>query len=182
MEPTVNQCMLPAVQALAFLGDAVHSMAVRMYLVRRGIATSGALNSEALEWVTAPRQAEAFRQVREHLTELEADVARRAANSSHLNRPKKVSGADYRQATAYEAVLGLLAYLGDKARLEQVLTLSGFPADRCPPSTADTPDAAAAGTTDTPDAAAAGAADTAGITDPAQSPPDAPDTPARSTT
>ena len=45
-----------------------------------------------------------------------------------------------------------------------------------------TSETAAAGTTDTPDAAAAGAADTAGITDPAQSPPDAPDTPARSTT
>ncbi len=112
---------LPTPQALSFLGDAVHTRHVREVLVRRGISHSGDLNRAAAEYVTATAQAEAFERIRESLTEEEDDVARRAFNSTHINRPKNVSGQTYRTATALEAVLGMLAYLHQEERLAELL-------------------------------------------------------------
>ncbi len=115
---------LPTTAALAFLGDAVHTRFVREMLVRQGITHSGALNQAAAKYVTATAQATAFERIRNSLTEEESDVARRAFNSTHINRPKHISGQTYRTATAFEAVLGMLAYLGQDARLASLLTLA----------------------------------------------------------
>ncbi len=112
---------LPSVAALSFLGDAVHSRYVRLHLVKAGISHSGDLNAAALGYVTATAQAAQFERIKDMLTEEEADVCRRAHNTGHINRPKNVSGATYRTATALEALLGMLDYLGDTARLEAIL-------------------------------------------------------------
>ena len=58
------------------------------------------------------------------LTEEESDLCRRAANSKHLQHPKHASDADYRQATAFEALLGMHAYLGNEDRLSELLDAS----------------------------------------------------------
>lgn len=113
----IRQCDLPTVSALAYLGDAVHSLCVRRLLVARGISRAEELNRAALDYVTAAAQARAFREIKPLLTDAEQDVARRAMNSGHLNRPRHASGADYRAATAFEAVLGMLDYLGDGERI-----------------------------------------------------------------
>lgn len=123
------QRALPSVAALAFLGDAVHTHFVRRELVRQGISHAKELNREALRFVTAPMQERAYLAVRDRLTEGEADVFRRAFNLSHINRPKNVSGETYRTATGYEAVLGMLDYLGCEERLQELLT-AGFEACR----------------------------------------------------
>ncbi len=113
---------LPAVPALSFLGDAVHSRYVREMLVRSGISHARDLNATALLYVTATAQAEQYERIREMLTDEESDVFRRAFNTHHINRPKNVSGATYRTATGYEAVLGMLAYLGEEARIATLLS------------------------------------------------------------
>ena len=120
---------LPSVAALAFLGDAVHTRFVRRQLVGQGISHAKDLNREALRFVTAPMQEKAYLAVKERLTEEEQDLFRRAFNLSHINRPKNVSGETYRTATGYEAVLGMLDYLGAQARLEELL-IAGFDACR----------------------------------------------------
>lgn len=120
---------LPSVAALAFLGDAAHTRYVRRQLVGQGISHAKDLNREALRFVTAPMQEKAYLAVRERLTEEEQDVFRRAFNLSHINRPKNVRGETYRTATGYEAVLGMLDYLGAWERLEELLT-AGFDACR----------------------------------------------------
>ena len=112
---------LPAVMALAYLGDARHALYVRELLVRRGMSKSGDLNKAALAYVTAEAQANMYRRIEPMLTEDELGVARRAANSPHLNRPKHASPADYRSATAFEAVVGMLHYLGMEQRLGELL-------------------------------------------------------------
>lgn len=114
---------LPPVMALAYLGDACHALYVREMLVRRGLAKSGDLNRAALGYVTAEAQAEAYRKIEPHLTAEERDVARRAANSHHLNRPKHASIADYRCATGLEAVLGMLHYVGRDDRQKELLKI-----------------------------------------------------------
>ena len=120
---------LPSVMALAYLGDARHSLFVRRMLVDLGISKSGELNARAQEYVTAKAQAKAFEKIEPHLTELEAGVFKRALNSSHLNKPKRASGKDYRTATGFEAVIGMLFWLGDEERLARLLSMTIEPND-----------------------------------------------------
>ena len=62
-----------------------------------------------------------MRKIEPLLLEDERDVYRRAANSGHLNRPKHASAADYRAATGFEAVIGMLEWVGDEERLDMLL-------------------------------------------------------------
>ena len=115
---------LPSVAALAYLGDARHSLYVRRMLVGRGISKAGELNRLSLSYVTAEAQADMYRRIEPELTDDERDVFRRASNSGHLNKPKHASVADYRHATGFEAVIGMLTWLGDEERIEELLTLA----------------------------------------------------------
>lgn len=124
MHDTVIGASLPTVMALAYLGDARHSLYIRHMLVKRGIAKSGDLNAEALKYVTAQAQADAMRKITDKLLPDESDVYRRARNSTHLNRPKHSSSEDYRCATGFEAVLGMLYYIGDEERIEELLSMA----------------------------------------------------------
>ena len=112
---------LPSVQALAYLGDSMHSLYVRDMLVRRGLTKSGDLNREALRFITAEAQAEMYRRISHLLLEDELDVFRRASNSGHLNKPKRASVSDYRAAKGFEAVIGMLYYIKDNERLMLLL-------------------------------------------------------------
>lgn len=124
MHKKITGASLPSVQALAYLGDARHSLYVRRLLVERGLTKSGDLNREALKYITAEAQAEMYRRVEELLLDDERDVYRRAYNSSHLNKPKRSTQADYRAATGFEAVIGMLYWIGDEERLELILNES----------------------------------------------------------
>lgn len=115
---------LPSVAALSYLGDARHSLYVREMLVGRGISKAGELNKKSLEYVTAEAQAEMYRKIEPYLVDDERDVFRRAANSTHLNRPKHASITDYRYATGFEAVIGMLHFIGDDSRLKELLDIA----------------------------------------------------------
>ena len=112
---------LPSVAALSYLGDARHSLYVRRMLVGRGLTKSADLNREALSFVTAEAQAKMYERIKDELTDDEADVFRRASNSTHLNRPKHASVRDYRYATGFEALIGMLVWIKDEERLEELL-------------------------------------------------------------
>lgn len=122
MHEKITGASLPSPMALAYLGDARHALFVREMLVSEGLSKSGDLNREALRYVTAEAQARMARFLEPRLLEDERDIFRRAANSGHLNRPKHASVADYRHATGFEAVVGMLHYIGDEERLLQLMT------------------------------------------------------------
>ena len=124
MHEKTSGAKLPSSMALAYLGDARHSLFVRERLVMRGLSKSGDLNRESLKYVTAEAQAVMMRRIEPLLLDDERDVYRRAANSSHLNRPKHASLADYRAATGFEAVIGMLHVIGDDERLKELLDLA----------------------------------------------------------
>ena len=124
MDKKICGASLPTVAALSYLGDARHSLYVRRMLVARGITKAADLNREALLYVTAEAQAKMYLRIAPILTEAEADVFRRASNSTHLNKPTHASGRDYRYATGFEAVIGMLEWLGDGERLEFLLDKS----------------------------------------------------------
>ena len=121
MHEKIIGASLPSVAALAYLGDAAYSLFVRRMLIERGYEKSGELNRLSLEYVTAERQADLMRRIEPMLLDDERDVFRRAANSTHLNRPRHASIADYRYATGFEAVLGMLVWIGDHERMDEIL-------------------------------------------------------------
>lgn len=124
MDEKIIAANLPAPLALSYLGDAGHSLFVRRRLIEKGLTKPSDLNRAALSYVTAAAQAKMFDLIEPHLSELERDTARRASNSTHLNKPKSASGKDYRTATGFEAVVGLLVWLGEDERLQEILDLA----------------------------------------------------------
>ena len=124
MHDNIKGTELPSVLALSYLGDAYYSLYVRNMLVAKGLCKAKELNIASLEYVTAPRQAKMYEIIKPHLLEDEEQCAKRAYNSTHLNPPKKAKIKDYRAATALEAVIGMLYYIKDFDRLEELMTIS----------------------------------------------------------
>ncbi|MBQ7389550.1 MAG: Mini-ribonuclease 3 [Clostridia bacterium] len=124
MHDKVLGASLPSTQALAYLGDAAYSLFVRRMLVEKGLSKAKDLNRETLKYVTAEAQANMYRKIEHLLLEDEREVFKRAANSTHLNRPKHASVTDYRYATGFEAVIGMLVYIKDDERIEELLSVA----------------------------------------------------------
>ena len=124
MHEKTNGTELPSVMALAYLGDACHSLYVRRMLVGRGISKSGELNEQAQRYVTAAAQAEMLIKIKPELLEDEYEVCKRAENSTHLNKPKRAKLSEYRMATGFEAVIGMLEWLGDRERIDYLLNIA----------------------------------------------------------
>lgn len=103
--------------ALAYLGDCVIEMCVREHLVRAGISSSARLNRLALDFVRAPRQAEAMKNILPLLDEEETAVFHRGRNTGHGNTPKSATVAEYRAATGMEALFGYLHLAGREERI-----------------------------------------------------------------
>ena len=124
MHEQIKGTELPSVMALAFVGDARHTLYIRRKLVALGHSKSGTLNDAARCYVTAQAQAKMMRKIEPHLLADELMVYKRAANSPHLNKPKHARLSDYRAATGFEAVIGMLDYIGDDERLEFLLNIA----------------------------------------------------------
>ncbi len=121
MEEKIIQASLPSLAALAYLGDAVHSLDMRRRAVARGFSRSEELHRFVTEYVNAAAQAHMLLSIEPLLDEDERATVRRAANSHHLQRPKHMKIAEYRRATGFEALLGMLSFLKREARLALLL-------------------------------------------------------------
>ena len=123
MHANISGTSLPAPLALSYIGDAYYSLYIRNMLVMRGVSKSKDLNLLSLEYVTAEKQAKMYEKLKPYLLEDEELCARRAYNSTHLNPPKRAKIQDYRSATAFEAVIGMLYYIRDFDRLNELMTV-----------------------------------------------------------
>ena len=110
--------------ALAYLGDCVIEMCVRERLVRAGIASSARLNKLALDFVRAPMQAQAMKNILPLLNEEEEGVFHRGRNTGHGNTPKSATMAEYRAATGMEALFGYLHLAGRKDRIDELFAVA----------------------------------------------------------
>ena len=115
----------PGISALAYLGDSVYELWVRLGVVAADTHASGAsLHRDTARRVRAESQAVILRRLEPSLTEQERDYVRRARNSKVGVVPRNASPVEYRLATALEALLGYLFWHGDLGRLVQILMLS----------------------------------------------------------
>ena len=113
-----------SVPALAYLGDCVLELCVRKKLVEEGLSTSAHLNAAALDYVSAPVQAEAMKRILPILTEEEERYFRRGRNLGHGNVPKRATVSEYRAATGMETLFGYLHLTEQTDRIRELFELA----------------------------------------------------------
>ena len=107
--------------SLAYLGDCALEICVREYLVRElGLSSSAKLNKAALDFVCAPKQAEAMKNILPLLDEEEEAVFKRGRNVGHTNTPRAATVSEYRSATGMEALFGWLWLAGRHERINEL--------------------------------------------------------------
>lgn len=109
---------------LAFLGDSVYEMFIRTKILGMGNRPASQLHKIAVGYVKAKAQATAAHKILEILTDEETEIYKRGRNTNIHTVPKNADMADYRHATALEALIGYLYLKGDKARLEEILNIA----------------------------------------------------------
>ncbi len=115
-----NSNLLP----LAFIGDSVHTLFVREYILSIAKGKLENYHSKSARLCKASSQAKVLKDIIPLLTEEENDIVRRARNAKPKHQAKNASSADYSYATAFEALIGYLYILGRNERLEEILNLS----------------------------------------------------------
>lgn len=108
---------------LAWIGDAYLTLAIREWLVSMSDAGSGALHVKMKAFVSATAQARIWERIYDSLTEPEKDLGRRARNRHNSSFAKNSTIADYKKATALEAVLGYHYLTKNQKRLEELMSM-----------------------------------------------------------
>lgn len=109
---------------LAFLGDSVYEMFIRTKILSQGNRPANELHKIAVGYVKAKAQAVAAHKILETLSEAEIEIYKRGRNTNIHTVPKNADMADYRHATALEALIGYLYLKGDEERLAEILNLA----------------------------------------------------------
>lgn len=116
---------------LAFVGDAVYTLYVKERLVRSCEEKVGELQRVSAKIVSAKGQSVFLDRVLPLLTEEELSVFRRGKNAKKATKSKSATNLEYSRSTGFEAVLGYLHLSGDRARIEELLSLSDENLYRC---------------------------------------------------
>lgn len=104
--------------ALAYLGDAIYELYVRMFYLLP-IQRTDTYHRLVVAQVRAETQALHLRSLTPHLRTAELEIVRRGRNAAS-GRPKRVDPEIYQQATSLETLIGYL-YLTDSQRLTELL-------------------------------------------------------------
>jgi len=102
---------------LAFVGDSVFDLYVRTKYALTSNKNAGQLHAMSVKIVNARAQAAFAHSIMDELTEEEKRIFLRGRNAKSATIPKNMSVADYRHATAIEAVIGYLYLCGQEARI-----------------------------------------------------------------
>ena len=95
-----------------------------MYISKQGAIKPNALHKAAIGYVCAKAQANILEKIEKDLTEEELNIVRRGRNANSNTIPKNASVADYKKATAFEALIGYLFLKNDINRLEEIVKIS----------------------------------------------------------
>ncbi|MHC5594988.1 MAG: Mini-ribonuclease 3 [Nostoc sp.] len=117
-EISLSQVQQISPTALAYLGDAIYELYVRMFYLLP-LQRSGIYHRLVVEQVRAETQALHLRSLIPHLRDTELEIVRRGRNAA-TGRPKRLNPEIYQQATSLETLIGYL-YLTDYQRLTELL-------------------------------------------------------------
>lgn len=109
--------------ALAWMGDAVFTCAVRRHLLEAGYRKSDILQKKSVRYNAAAGQSALLQRLEkeEWLNEDEREIVRRGRNAHVKTIAKNADPKTYLEATAFEALIGYLYLYGHEDRLEDLL-------------------------------------------------------------
>ncbi|MEH2125113.1 Mini-ribonuclease 3 [Nostoc sp.] len=117
---SLSQVQQISPSALAYLGDAIYELYVRMFYLLP-LQRSGIYHRLVVEQVRAETQALHLRSLIPHLRDTELEIVRRGRNAA-TGRPKRLNPEIYQQATSLETLIGYL-YITDYQRLTELLQI-----------------------------------------------------------
>lgn len=124
MDKCINDVKNMQPLVLAFIGDGVHTLYVREWVLQFGDYKVNELNRMVKEKVNAGMQCKIFKKIEPILNEIEHDVAYRARNGVKGRCAKNYSAFEYNYATAFEALIGYLYLTKQEERLNEILNMS----------------------------------------------------------
>lgn len=106
---------------LAYIGDAVYEMYIRSYVVNNYRTSVNVMNKKAISFVKASAQASLVTFLKPYLSEGEWAVVMRGRNQKSATVPKNANLQDYKLATGFEALIGILYLKGEEERIEELI-------------------------------------------------------------
>ena len=110
--------------SLAYIGDSIFDLMIRTMVVSRSNKQVQKYHDEVTKIVCASAQATMMRGIKDRLTEAEHAIYKRGRNANFNTKAKNASMTDYRNATAFEAVVGYLYLNEDFVRLSDVVKMA----------------------------------------------------------
>ena len=108
---------------LAYVGDAVFEMMVRVWLSSLGNTDAGKMHKAAVSYVSAPAQAKFAAILAEHMTDEESAVYKRGRNAHVGGVPQNSTVGEYHAATGMETLFGYLYLSGKTERLNELFNV-----------------------------------------------------------
>ena len=114
---------LPA-RTLAYIGDSVYDLGLRLHHVKIGIDEAGHLHDSIVELVNSSAQAKIFNIIFEELQDEEKEMVKTWRNAKIPGRYGSGTRGEYARATAFEAWVGFLFVTGQNERLKDIFEKS----------------------------------------------------------
>jgi ribonuclease-3 family protein len=111
------------ISVMAYIGDAVYELYVRLHNCNHCQGKSGALHRRSVSIVRAHAQANAIRRILPYLNDDELTVFKRGRNSQPASRSKHADPVDYQMATGLEALIGYISLKNDDQRLDELMAM-----------------------------------------------------------
>lgn len=112
---------------LAFVGDAVWSYNIRAVMLLENVANyskAGEMHNIATSYECASFQNEIYNELEPTFTEIEKSIVKRARNAHNNNVPKSTTLANYKRATAVEALIGFWHITGNLGKINTALNIA----------------------------------------------------------
>jgi ribonuclease-3 family protein len=97
---------------LAYLGDSVWELFIRTFYIEKNLNIKN-LNKKVKAMVNAKKQSEIFKKIFSSLDKEYQELGKRGKNGNIKSFPKSCTPYEYREATAFEAIIGSL-YINNK--------------------------------------------------------------------
>ncbi|MGL4307892.1 Mini-ribonuclease 3 [Cetobacterium sp. SF1] len=105
---------------LAYLGDSVWELLMRSYFIEKGYNIHN-LNKRVKEYVNAKSQSKILKRLMDNLDENYLSIVNRAKNSNIKTFPKSCSIMEYKEATAFEALIGAMYIDGKTQEIKEII-------------------------------------------------------------
>ena len=119
-EESLREAKLLSPNTMAYVGDAVYELYVRVRLAEKYRSNVKFLHKKSVTYVSAHAQSMVLKELEHMLNDDEKDIVRRARNTRTTSMPKNADLIEYKYATAFEALIGYLYLSGQEQRLEEI--------------------------------------------------------------